>query len=211
MSEPNGPTEQAAYERKLGFEARQSARKEHNDKSMLRVTLASTAVAVIAALATLWSGYEAHKTRIEDERPFLAIDFKPIEGPPRTPLPSESPPFDTLIVAFGKSPAKKVSLRCAFDKSGDPIRWDQSIYRFQSNYPYILPGRSELTGCQPLDPRPSKSLPGPKSWALFGVVTYEGEEHRRYLTPFCETAYVVPGAPILFQQCHEDIGLPELR
>jgi hypothetical protein len=150
MTKPDRLSQQTACDKNHTREeeqlARVQAQKEHNDKSTLRVTLGGTAVAVIAALAALWSGYEAHKTRIEDERPFRAIDFKLIEGPPRAPLPFETPPFDISIVAFGKTPAENVSLRCSFDNSVDePIKWDASIYHIRSNYPYILPGRSELT------------------------------------------------------------------
>jgi hypothetical protein len=76
----------------------------------------------------------------------------------------------------------------------------------------VYPSRSlRIDGLSTTPPRPSTRLPGPKSYILFGVVTYEDEAHRNYLTPFCETAYAVPGAPILFQQCHDDIGLPELK
>jgi len=67
---------QDKQEREAEQLAKMQAQKVHNDRSMLRITLASTAVAVIAALGVLRSGYEAHKARIEDERPFLAVDFK---------------------------------------------------------------------------------------------------------------------------------------
>lgn len=61
---------------------RSSARKikERIDRATLVVGVASTFVAVVAAAAALWTGYEAHKTRIDDERPFVGVDLTAWQG-----------------------------------------------------------------------------------------------------------------------------------
>jgi hypothetical protein len=65
MSELNGPTEQAAYERELKRQERELSLKkqeliqrDHNDKMMLTVTTISVIVALIAVGVTLWASLD---------------------------------------------------------------------------------------------------------------------------------------------------------
>lgn len=82
------------------------------DRISLRVTIASTVVAVIAAIAGVWTGYEAHQTRIEDERPFIAVDFTPDPTTAQMDLIDQLHFFDTHLVSTGRTPARKVQFTC---------------------------------------------------------------------------------------------------
>src|SRR5258707_10436882 len=83
MSEADLSQQAASHRRQTreeGQQAREQAQKEHNDKLMFRVTLASTVVAVIAAITAFWAWYEGHQTKGGDERTLLGVDFKQDES-----------------------------------------------------------------------------------------------------------------------------------
>jgi hypothetical protein len=103
----------------LGY--KESERKKLNDKIAHRVTFASITVAVIAATAAVWSGYEARHARIEaslsadrsyrlqqyafesDHRPFVAVEPRKI---------ADSAGILASLTNFGRSPALRWSARC---------------------------------------------------------------------------------------------------
>ena len=58
--------------------------REHSDRITFRVTLLSIFIAFLAAAAAIWTGYEAHKTRINDQRPFIAVDISIKDPEPNT-------------------------------------------------------------------------------------------------------------------------------
>jgi hypothetical protein len=109
-----------------------SRQKEHADRLMFRVTLASTIVAVVAAGAAVWTGYEARMTRIGDERPYVTMDLKAtldeaksarLNKTTRTRLHVSSD-----LTASGRSPARNVQISCArtyglSEKDFDKVRW----------------------------------------------------------------------------------------
>lgn len=163
---------------------REKAQKEHNDRIALTVTLLSTFVAVVAAVAGVWSGLEAHKTRIEDERPYLSfrvLKDSDKEGPLR-------------IIGLGKSPSLQVHISCLFGDR-DNIDW-HSIDKvsFRSFFQVVMPGDTFSASCMAAE-KPSAGT------AVYGLIQYQDAEHHQYQTPFCyeyfgetpaESIYVAP-------------------
>jgi hypothetical protein len=93
--------------------------KEHNDKALVRITAASVFVTLIVAGASIWMGFEAHETRVQDERPYVRAEFEKIDIAPceRTTGNAEAKLDDNYeecqapyirLRAFGKSPAVNV-------------------------------------------------------------------------------------------------------
>jgi hypothetical protein len=169
-------------------EKKERIQKEHNDKAMLRVTLASTLVAVIAALGALWSGYEARETRTEDERPFLAVDISPEQ------IASDDPNGKLLrLKSLGKTAALKVKVRCLTVPSTGAVDWarletadDQQkrIWEYTDSFPYILPASNEPISCSQIV-LPAGTLIDQKYFTVFGTVSYESIGEDKYQTPFC--------------------------
>lgn len=184
--------------------------KERLDQAGFRVTLASTVVAVVAAIAALWSGYEAHKTRVQDERPFLAVDVVPPGKDdvviPVTPLNSNA---RTHVVAFGKTPAKDIHVTCASVRQNAPAAmWKPNAHYSSSRFTYILPGRFvEIFCSMQTDPPVDTTAP---EFEL-GLVQYRGEDGTSYQTPFCYQFIQFGSSPLVIRQCTEDHGQPELR
>lgn len=177
--------------------------KQRIDSATLRVTVASTFVAVLAAIAALWSGYEAHETRIADERPFLAVD---------TTYVGTSPYYDNFqskIVAFGKSPARRISVICDFvaDDEAEHALWKPPKNDWSPTYPYLLPGRSIDIYCGVIHGNPNDG----DLMTELGVVSYYDENNTHYQTPFCFLLTPMKNAPILIQTCTKSRGLPELK
>jgi hypothetical protein len=183
--------------------------KQHLDSLTFRVTLASTVVAVLAALAALWSGYEAHKTRIDDERPFIAVDVVPVSE-----TPSElGPPAINTISAFGKTPARNIKVSCISypDPLESRIQWKSVTSPDNVQYPFLLPSRSIRILC-PLSKlehdsyNPSTLYP---YYTELGIVEYSGANNDKYLTPFCVT--MMTGKDAIVIPCNGNHGLPDLR
>lgn len=120
-------------------------------------------------------------------------------------------PAQISLVAFGKTPAKKVELRCDFQHNDQQVKkWNGVGSNVPWTFKYILPSRSENISCGILDP--TKSLAGEfKSFIIMGVATYEDEVQRQHQTPFCEVVLTDTAQRIVFSQCLIDYGLPELK
>ena len=187
--------------------------KEKLDRAIFHVTLASSFVAVVAALAALWSGYEAHKTRVDDERPFLAVDVAP-PGSKEAVVPGTflSPTLRTHVVAFGKSPSRKIIVTCAQIRVSDlksaTWKWEPSKAYSTAAFPFLLPGRSAEIACAMLPSSGNGSVPAQFE---FAVVQYEDEAQRAYQTPFCFGIVELAGTPPIVQPCVGSHGLPDLR
>jgi hypothetical protein len=184
--------------------------KQHADRLMLRVTLASTIVAVIAAAAAIWSGYEAHKARVYDERPFLAVDI--VLTPDQLPRVAPEVLFKTSIAAFGKSPARNIRYSCAdvpLDQPNDAHWPPEEIKRNPPNHIlYILPARSFEIECKDLLGNYSGVAP---QFIEFGFVEYQDDHDTAYRTPFCyEVSLTTPGHSFL-SPCGAQMGLPDLQ
>jgi hypothetical protein len=214
MSEADLSQQAASHRRQTreeGQQAREQAQKEHNDKLMFRVTLASTVVAVIAAIAALWSGYEAHQTRVSDERPFLAVDFKQDDSGTSSNPDSLFPAFQMSLVAFGKTPAKQVQVRCEMQIDNEKkMVWDNGYGYKKFSFPYILPSRSVLIFC-PLKDWPDSQKGDIRNYVILGVAKYEDETKREYLTPFCEEIFTLYRKIQRMGPCERDVKLPELK
>src|ERR1700691_621194 len=98
--------------------------KKEIERATLWVTIASTFVALAAAGAAFWSGWEAHESRINDERPFLTPE--PVQLKPREQS-TATPPFIKIDVRYnGKSVAKKILITCKseIDTAESHVTWN---------------------------------------------------------------------------------------
>jgi hypothetical protein len=178
-----------------------SSIKKSIDSANLRVTIASTFVAVVAAAAAIWSGYEAHQTRIDDERPFI------------TPGPAEqlhpSPFVRIQIMNNGKSAAKKVHAICvnAVETPGSEVQWRPELPGAPSNFPFLLPTTWVKFNC-PLTSQ--NNLPDRGTAVELGVVEYQDVRGNRYQTPFCYT-FAFPYTDIDVHECNENRNLPDVE
>jgi hypothetical protein len=164
-------------------EAAERQQKIHNDKAMFRITLASTVVAVAAAVGALWSGYEAHQTRIEDERPYIRTEFAgfalenshDLKAPgDNTPDSASQAPHIKLNV-FGKSPAIGVDVLSSCEYSnGKDIETENDI----EDLGFIFPSENRTITCKPAR-KPYQAV------RVFGVVSYTDVHDKDYRTPFC--------------------------
>jgi hypothetical protein len=168
---------------------REAMQKQHNDRITLLVTIVSTFVAVIAAAAAVWSSYEAHSARIQDERPFVAVD---VTARLVNDRPQPGMAITTTFEAFGKTPARNVTIRCRISENSDEL---DAFVRHPGNltgvdYAYILPSRSLTDPCYPSHPFFQHH---PQLLDVYGIVTYHDDAGRAYQTPFCFIAAIIGG------------------
>jgi hypothetical protein len=185
--------------------------KQHTDRITLRVTLASTIIALLAAGAAFWSGYEAHKARVDDERPFLAVDIAPSSEHPSR----EGRPVTTTLAAFGKSPARNITVNCITFSSYDiDVQWPSSPLPGNSHFPFLFPSRSTEINCPVPDigRDTNRSHSPSKLYTEFGLVQYSGDRDEKYQTPFCVTTlFKDDGSAPTVKLCDHDYKLPDLR
>jgi hypothetical protein len=161
------------------------------DRISLRVTIASTVVAVIAAIAAIWTGYEAHQARIEDERPFIAADFTPDPTTAQMELMVQLHFFETHLIATGRTPARKVQFSCGMM----PVSTGELIFKWPlqgldprqfTTLPYLLPNHSQRVPCEQV---PNSAYPktydGVTALVRLGQITYQDQHSHHYCTPFC--------------------------
>jgi hypothetical protein len=55
--------------------------KKRNERITLVVTVLGVPISLCAAAAAFWASYEAHATRIEDERPFIGVELALRDAP----------------------------------------------------------------------------------------------------------------------------------
>ena len=117
--EPTPQVEDSSKKILLELATNATLQKEQNDKALVRVTAASVFVTLIVAGASIWMGFEAHESRVQDERPYVRAEFEKIDIAPcdRTTGNAESKLDDEYescqapyirLRAFGKSPAVNV-------------------------------------------------------------------------------------------------------
>jgi len=177
--------------------------REDFGRSTLFVTIASVIVAVVATGAAFWSSWEAHKTRVNDERPLL------VASPPDDP-PPPAPFIKIRIKNFGKSSAKNIRVSCksAIDAPDSPAIWDPKEADSPTDtFPYLQPEIWVLVDC----PSSSAQATLNKATAVeLGTIKYEDLEGAPYTTPFCLT-FTVPYAKVDIHQCSTTRNLPELK
>jgi hypothetical protein len=199
---------------------RDKAQKAHNDRIAAWVTFASIFVAVIAASAGVWTGYEARRTRIEDERPFIAADFTPDPHTAQMDLIDQLHFFDTHLVSTGRTPARKVQFTCGMIPTSSleqTAKWPlQGLDPRQfTTLPYLLPGHSQQVSCQQV---PDFAHPIPND-AVFGLIrlgeiNYQDLHGNHFCTPFCVLIHKRGSDPITADPCLGDLksyGLCDLR
>lgn len=205
-------------------EQRERARQRRMNLLTIYVTITSTVIALAAAAAAFWSGYEAHKTRIEDERPFLAVEITTLASDAPSFLVyngDESPdgPILTTILASGKSAARNVRVTCATllrDQRYKVLWKDIDPKIGVRHFPFILPSRSAIIACpvQKATAQDWASTNAAPYWVgtQLGLVQYTGTDKTEYQTPFCFDIKVRSTDNYMsVQPCERGFGLPDLK
>ena len=164
--------------------------KEHNDKILIRVTL----FGVIVGLAGWWGAWEAHKTRINEERPFIGVE-----------VPAVAERTASVLKVSGKTPALRVHVLCETVQREEQINWD-NLGRDDQNsshqYPYFLPTDSQEFSCfvpQNLDYQPAL---GENTKYVYGVIKYDQDNGDRHQTPFCVKKTIsADGSSVTIDHC----------
>jgi hypothetical protein len=191
---------------------RQRARE---NRTNLTITLVSTFVAIMAAGAAFWSGYEAHKTRLDDERPFVAVDTSPDTDNVKMPLRDRNHFLPMRVSSFGKTPARNVRLVCVLTEDNDatPILWPpKNLPKDPAlTVPYILPTRGVNTNCPVIFNSVPDQTTNTAGMIRLGYVEYDDERGTHYVTPFCTLIYSQPQTPTAGSPCPDNHGLPPLK
>jgi hypothetical protein len=178
--------------------------KRNIERATLHVTIASAIVAIAAAGAAFWSGYEARQTRLDLERPFVSVD--PLNKDGDKPLPG--PVLPTRLVAFDKSAAHDIVVKCktAVDTSQ---QWTADEIKSPTRtFPYMLPTHFNIIQC----PADATFKPAPNTAIVqVGTVEYQDNRGGNYLTPFCFRYTYTPSTVIDVAQCSDTRGLPDLK
>ena len=196
---------------------------EENEKSIKkrneRITLVATVLGVVISLcaagAAFWSSYEAHETRIEDERPFIGAELAPPDAS------AEQINKTAIIKSFGKTPALKVRTVCLLSPTEENVHWkyldplkDNQTFQFDKldSFPYMLPNHQELVQC-PESLAPQTSVIDQTLFTIYGRVTYQSMSGQEYETPFCLTRYKsVTSGSIKIKSCNAVVEpFPDLR
>ncbi len=157
--------------------------KKQSDRMALWIPLASTFVAVVAALAALWSGYEAHQARIQDERPYVRVEYagygkEQVREFGTDNMTSEPFPHVKLDV-FGRSPAVKIRI---LSWCGAKEQAEFPIETMNASQNVLFPGESRIDYC----PFTENVAAVPMTPVLYGgVVTYQDVSGHEFRTPFC--------------------------
>ena len=170
------------------------------------LTLTGTAIAIVAALTGIYTGYDAHQARLDDERPFLNVGFEtPAKGEP--PIPGI---LDIRTKAEGKSPAKDVSVLCVIALDTVPPRdWSTSGLSADT-FPFLLPGQWVKPKCSLGAGYDPKNPPINATIVAMGSVQYE-DTRKQYSTPFCFTWTFDPNKNLDVHACGTSRGLPDVK
>jgi hypothetical protein len=191
----------------LRRESAEQRYKRHLDRVTFRVTLASTIITLLAAAAALWAAYEAHKARIDDERPFVAVDVTPTSWQ----YTGATDPMITTVVAFGKSPAREVTVDCTIvlspASSTYPL-WKPTTKIEHIQFNYLLPSRSARIFCN--DPAVQGTKTDYDRAIELGILKYKDDHGADYTTPFCDDIAIVKTG-VAVGPCGTSEGLPPLK
>jgi hypothetical protein len=179
----------------------EKAEKKRNERLLVIVGIASAIIALAAAGAAWWTGYEAHLTRVEDERPYLRVRFSGVENMQVHTIKSESHNLDEPVIeisAFGKTPATGVivNAQCLSTTRLHLLDPDRSrTFPIERVPGTIFPTESMKIPC--FDDYTAPHL-GSEELVFHGIVTYTDLGGRRYETPFC---YIRSLNTIDFEDC----------
>ena len=181
-------------------------RKNVLERENLFVTVASTVVAVAAAVAAYWSSYEAHKARVDDERPTLIAE----------PIDRVTPtyPYKRIkIKNIGKSSATNIQVICksVFESGSAATAWQSAdLHAHADTFPYLYPTIWVAEDCPVAA---TGYTPGATGRVVeLGVIRYLDVKGDSYLSPFCLT-FDLSGAQIDVQhldvhECADARNLP---
>ncbi len=189
---------------------REEIQKWHNARITSLVTCTAAFVAVVASIAAVWSSAEAHLARVEDERPFLAIN---LDAPKDVPDQLQGMPyFHVSLESFGKAPSRNVRYQCLVQPDLSPKGWSETPAKEVHTFNYILPTRSETVDmCDRFNTENPEIDDGGITYLVLALVQYEDDAHRTFRTPFCATVIQKPGAYSIMTPCERDYGLPPLK
>jgi hypothetical protein len=172
-------------------EENEKAAKRRNERITVVATVSGVVISLCAAGAAIWSSYEAHRTRIEDERPFVAAELAPQDAPP------DQIEKVAIIKSFGRTPALKVSTVCLLSPTEDNVHWKEldstessDTFQFErvDGFPYMLPNEQEVIQC-PESLAPRRPVIDRTLFTIYGRVKYQSMTGQKYETPFCLTRY----------------------
>jgi hypothetical protein len=175
------------------------------ERQNLLVTIASTVVAVAAAVAAFWSSYEAHKARIDDERPTLIANIVSRLTP--------TYPFKRIEVEnIGKSPAMKIQVYCKtmFESDNGESTWrPEDMQGTKDTFAYLYPGIFVDVNC----PQAASYTPGAAGAVVqLGIIQYQGSRGDSYQSPFCYTFQLsgpqIDPTHLDVHQCGDSRNLP---
>jgi hypothetical protein len=199
---------------KLEHHGTHKAGKESLDRAALYVTIASTLIAVFAATAAFWSGWEAHKARVDDERPFVAVDLQPWPGELSVPIEDRAYASAPHLVAFGKSPARHLSVTCGMVSYNPTARitWNPNDKGLRtSTYSDLLPSRTIPIRCGSLNSHATDDSQDSHIVIAIGSLVYADDKQAQYVTPFCYQVTPREKIASLITPCEELYGLPDLK
>lgn len=163
--------------------ARELAEKKRNERITIIVGLVGLIIAVAAAGAAFWSGYEAHQTRIEDERPYIRTEFAGFS--PESAHDLNTPNDKTIenasftphvkLNVFGKSPAIEVIALSSCEYSNGTATETESDIQ---GLGFIFPAEDRTIPCKPAR-KPFTAV------KVSGAVSYTDVHGKEYKTPYC--------------------------
>lgn len=150
---------------------------------MLNVTIASVLITAIAAAAAVWTGYEAHTARLNDERPFLAVE-------PNIGAYVYSEPL--RLQAYGRTPSINIRLKCSYAPiDAETLDWlskEKADGPDLKRYDYLFPGEKEDIGCAEPKDETLKRVS-----IVFGNVFYQSQSGKNFQSPFCYVISAIIG------------------
>lgn len=176
-----------------------------------RSAFLSAVIAVVAAGAAVWTVVEAHLTRVNDERPFLAVDVHK-ETVQNAQFGSNDHPISIDVVAFGKSPSLNMHGSCEtfHVPISDKRSFSSTGKEFSTSYllpsrmtslicPYVITGKESDSDRDPL--------------RIIGYVEYSDDSmwKKDYATPFCYDVGTLRGEFTVVPCSVESAGLPKLK
>jgi hypothetical protein len=164
------------------------------------VNLAIAIFTCVASAAAFWAAWEARQSRLEDQRPFLAVEAMQ----PNTNQPSRY--IANRIWNRGKKSATRVSVSCVTEiDSTPPIQW--SAAELTATFPYIVSENWVKISC------PAKkdyAPPDNSDIVEMGFVEYRSPQNEVFRTPFCFTFKLIPNQELDIRQCPNQRGLPDI-
>lgn len=198
--------------REAQLQALERETKRRNDRISSFVSIVGAGISLVAAGASIGSLHEARVTRINDERPYVAVDVEK-ESVETAQFASTQNLLYVDIISSGKTPALHIHGECeAFHK---PISRRPTFISTGKSFEntYLLPSRSYSILC-PYVLTDSDSTSSTDPITILGYVKYtDGDlkDNEKYATPFCYDVGTLHAKLTVIPCFTENNGLPVLR